>query len=259
MLFTCNIENTSISLGVFDGDTLVFDSQIATRREKTIDEYAIVIGSVFNMYQVPLSVIDGAIISSVVRPLNTTLCLAVEKLMQVKPVLVGPGVKTGLNIKTDIPSQVGADIVANAVAAVSLVKSPLILLNFGTATTLTGINEKGELSGVMICPGVRSSIDALTSHAAELPAISLDNPKHLLGKNTVDSMVGGIIHGNAAMIDGLLDRIADEWQTKELSVIATGELANKIIPYCRCSFRIRYEPHLTLIGLRKIYNLNERH
>lgn len=259
MLFTCNIENTSISLGVFDKDTLVFDSQIATRHEKTVDEYAILIGSVFNMYHVSPASIDGAIISSVVRPLNTTMCQAVEKLMLVKPVLVGPGVKTGLNIMTDMPSQVGADIVANAVAAVSLVKGPLVLLNFGTATTLTGINGKGELCGVMICPGVRSSIDALTTQAAELPAISLESPKFLLGKNTVDSMVGGIIHGNAAMIDGLLDRIADEWQTKELSVIATGELASKIIPYCRCSFRIQYEPHLTLLGLKKIFNLNSRH
>jgi type III pantothenate kinase len=124
---------------------------------------------------------------------------------------------------------------------------------------LTGINQSGELCGVLICPGVRSSLDALSAHAAELPSIALDNPKILLGKNTIDSMVSGIIYGNASMIDGLLDRIAQEWNTPELTVIATGGLADKIIPYCRGIFRIHYEPNLTLLGLKIIYHLNVRH
>ena len=258
MLFACNIENTTIILGVFDGDTLVFDSQIAASAAKSADEYAILISSIFFMYHTALSMIDGAIIASVVRPLNATICQAVEKLMYVKPLLVGPGVKTGLNIKTDIPSQVGADIVANAVAAVSLAKSPMVLLSLGTATTLTGINENGELCGVLICPGVRSSLDALSAHAAELPGIALESPRHLLGKNTVDSMLSGMIYGHASMIDGLLDRIADEWNTKELTVIATGELTEKIIASCQSSHRIQYQPNLTLLGLKIIHRLNER-
>lgn len=259
MLFTCSIENAHISFGVFDGDSLVFDSQIATHCEKTADEFAILISGIFSMNLVALSSIDGAILASVVRPLTATMVKAVEKLMHVKPLLVGPGVKTGLNIKTDIPSQVGADIVANAVAAVSLVKLPLVILDFSTATTLTGVNENGELCGVLICPGVRSSLDALSAQTADLPSIALDNPRTIFGKNTIDSMVSGIIHGHAAMIDGLLDRIAEEWQTSELTVVATGEIAEKIIAYSRSSHHTQYEPVLTLLGLKRIFHLNERH
>ncbi|MEA4889176.1 MAG: type III pantothenate kinase [Clostridiaceae bacterium] len=259
MLFTCNIENTTVSFGVFDGDMMIFNAQIATSCEKSSDEYAILINNVFSMNHLALSSVDGAIISSVVRPLNETIGQAIEQLLRVKPLFVGPGVKTGLNIKTDFPSQVGADIVANAVAALSLVKSPLVLLDFNTATTLTGINENGELCGVLIYPGVRSSLKDLSDHAAELPRIALDSPKHLLGKNTIDSMVSGIIYGNAAMIDGILDRLAEEWNTMELTVIATGGLADKIIAYCRCKHKIQYEPNLTLLGLKKIYSLNDRH
>jgi len=259
MLFACNIDNADITFGVFDDDVLILDSRAATCHEKSVDEYAVLFSSIFAMHQISLSSVDGAIISSVVRPLSATLCQAVEKLMHVKPLLVGPGVKSGLNIKTDIPSQVGADIVANAVAAISLAGSPLVVLDFGTATTLAGINENEELCGVLICPGVRSSLDALSANAAELPSIALDNPRSLLGKNTIDSMVSGIIHGHAAMIDGLLDRIAESWDTMELTAVATGELAEKIVPYCRSSHKIQYQPSLTLLGLKKIYHLNSRH
>jgi len=259
MLFCCDIGNTNITFGVFDGDTMVFDSKIASSYEESVDEYAIIFSGVFAMYQVALSSIDGAVISSVVRPLNSTISRAVEKLVQIKPLLVGPGVKTGLNIKTDIPSQLGADIVANAVAAASLASSPMVVLDFGTATTLTAINEHGELSGVLIYPGVRSSLDALSAHAAELPRISLDKPKAVLGKNTIDSMVSGIVYGNASMIDGLLARIAEEWGTKELTVIATGGLADIILPYCRGGHKIQVEPNLTLLGLKKIYDFSFRH
>lgn len=259
MLFACDIGNTNISFGVFDGDTMVFDSKIATSYEKSVDEYAILVSGVFAMYHVALSAIDGAIISSVVRPLNSTLSHAVEKITLIKPLLVGPGVKSGLNIKTDIPSQMGADIVANAVAATSLEKCPMVILDLGTATTLTAINGLGELCGVLIYPGVRSSLDALSAQAAELPRISLDKPRVLLGKNTIDSMVSGSVYGNASMIDGLLDRIAEEWGTKELTVIATGGLADVILPYCRCGHKIHVEPNLTLLGLKKIYDVNYRH
>lgn len=259
MLFACDIGNTNISFGVFDGDTMVFNSKIATSYDKSIDEYAILISGVFAMYHVALSSVNGAIISSVVRPLNSTISLAVEKLVQIKPLLVGPGVKNGLNIKTEIPSQLGADIVANAVAATSLDTCPMVVLDFGTATTLTGMNEHGELCGVLICPGVRSSLDALSAHAAELPRISLDKPRVLLGKNTNDSMLSGIVYGNASMVDGLLDRIAEEWGAKELTVIATGGLADIILPYCRGGHKIHFEPNLTLLGLKKVYDVNNRH
>lgn len=264
MLFACSIENANISIGVFDGDRLVFDAQLATIRERTADEYAILIGGVFAMHQMAPTAIDAAILASVVRPLNTALIGAIARLTAVKPLLVGPGLKTGLNIKTEIPSQLGADIVANAVAALSLARGPLVFIDLGTATTLTGINGKDELCGVLICPGVRSSLDALSAHAAELPAIALENPKVLLGRNTIDSMVSGIIHGQAAMIDGLLARIAADWDldgsgTQPLTVIATGDLADRIVPFCRGPHRIQLAPGLTLIGLKRIHQLNQRH
>ncbi len=259
MLFACDIENTNIYFGVFDEDTMVFHSEIATSLEKSVDEYVILLNGVFALHQVAVTSIDGAIIASVVRPLNATLSQAVEKLMHVKPLQVGPGVKTGLNIKTDIPSQIGADIVANAVAAVSLASCPLVFIDLGTATTLTAINEQGELCGVLIYPGVLSSLNALSAQAAELPCIALDKPRTILGKNTIDSMVSGIIYGNASMIDGLLDRIAEEWQVKDLTVLATGGLADKIVPYCRSGHTVQVEPDLTLLGLKKIYQLNRRH
>lgn len=258
MLFACSIENARINLGVFDGDRLVFESSITTDSSKSVDEYAILLRGIFDLYQVALASIDGAIIASVVRPMNAVLIQVIEKLMGIRPLLVGPGVKTGLNIKTDIPSQVGGDIVANAVAAVSQAKGPLVFIDFGTATTLTGINAQGELCGVLICPGVRSSLDALSANAAELPKIALESPKSVLGRNTIDSMTGGIIIGTAAMIDGLLDRIATEWNQTPLTVIATGAYADRIIPYCRSSHPVRHEPSLTLKGLRLIHLVNER-
>jgi len=134
----------------------------------------------------------------------------------------------------------------------------MVFIDFGTATTLTGINAHGELCGVLICPGVRSSLDALSANAAELPKIALENPKSVLGRNTIDSMTGGIIIGHAAMIDGLLDRIAQAWDMARLTVIATGAYAERIIPYCQGNHPIRHEPGLTLQGLRLIHRLNER-
>ena len=259
MLFACSVENAHTRLGVFDEDQLLFESSIATDPVKSADEYAILIASIFTMHKVELTSIDKAIVSSVVRPMNVRMVQVIEQLTQVKPILVGPGVKTGLNIKTDMPSQVGGDIVANAVAAVSLVKGPLVFIDFCTATTLTGINAQGELTGVLISPGVRSALDALSANAAELPKIALEHPKGLFGKNTIDAMTGGTIIGNAAMIDGLLDRIADEWNLPSLNVIATGEYAEWIIPHCRSSHQIQIETNLTMHGLRLIQQLNERH
>ena len=170
----------------------------------------------------------------------------------------GPGVRTGLDIRTDIASQLGADIVANAVAALSLAPAPLVFVDFGTATTLTGINAGGELCGVLICPGVRTSLDALSGAAAELPRIAVDGPKHLFGKNTVDSMTSGAVFGHAAMVDGLLDRVAAEWGLSELTVLATGSWADRIVPFCSGRHGIRFQPDLTLRGLRRIAEMNAR-
>lgn len=259
MLLACSVENAHTRLGVFDENRLLFESSLATDPGKSVDEYAILISSIFAMYKISLAAIDKAILSSVVRPMNVRMVQAIEKLTQVKPLLVGPGVKTGLNIKTDMPSQVGGDIVANAVAAVAKVKGPLVFIDFCTATTLTGININGELSGVVICPGVRSALDSLSANAAELPKIALEQPKGVFGKNTIDAMTAGTVIGNAAMIDGLLDRIAIEWDLPSLNVIVTGEYAEWIIPYCRSNHQMQHEPNLTLHGLKLIQQLNDRH
>lgn len=258
MLFTCTIENTDINLGVFNHDQLLFEARLATSRERSADEYAILISSIFQMNRLDPASISGAILASVVRPLNDIICQAIEKIMNIRPLIVGPGVKTGLNIKTDIPSQVGADIVANAVAATALARGPLVILDFGIATTLTGVNESGELCGVLIGPGVQTSLDALSSRAAELPCVALDNPGAIFGRNTNESMTSGFVYGIASMVDGLLDRIADFWNTEDLTIVATGRLAEKIIPHCVGGQTIRHEPHLPLHGLRLIHQLNNR-
>lgn len=258
MLMACNIGNTNIMLGLFAEDELVFQANLATTRERSPDEYAILLNGLLDMRKISPAQIEGVAIASVVRPLNDVIAAAIGRLCDVDPLIVGPGVKTGLNIKTDIPSQIGADIVANSVAASDLAGNPLVVLAMGTATTLTGINAAGELSGVMICPGVGSSMDALSAQAAELPRVALERPRNLLGRNTVDSMVSGIINGNAAMIEGLLQRVATEWDVDRLTVVATGGYAAKIIPFIHSGHRIIHEPDLALFGLKKIYNLSRR-
>ena len=200
--------------------------------------------------------ISGAIIASVVPPLTKTIGEAITSLFGVKPILVGPGINTGLNIKIDNHSQLGADFVANTVAASSLYMKPLVIIDMGTATTLTAVNVKGELSGVLILPGVRLSLDALSNSAAELPYISFEKPKDLFGTNTVDAMNSGIIYGSACTLDGLIDRICEKFETEDINVVATGGLAKLITPYMKHS--VVYSPDLIFKGLHLIYNMNRK-
>jgi type III pantothenate kinase len=258
MLLTVSIENTFICIGIFSGAELIMDTQIATNEARSVDEYAILLSGMLAMNSIACKDIDGAIISSVVRPLNDVLRCAIEKLTGIHPLMLGPGIKTGLSLKTDFPSQLGGDLVANAVASIAIMDPPFVIVDLGTATTLTGINGKGELCGVIICPGAVSALNALSRQAAELPRIAVDTPRDLLGKNTNDSMTSGIVYGHAAMIDGLLDRIAEAWDTNDLKVIATGELSGKILPYSKRNGKIIAKPHLTLTGLMRIYSLNSR-
>jgi type III pantothenate kinase len=258
MLLACNLGNTDLQVGAFDGDSLRFSTRIATSRERSADETAILLGALFSLHGVPVSAVDSAVFSSVVRPLNGMLASAIETLAGVKPLQVGPGVRTGLDIRTDVASQLGADIVANAVAALALAPAPLVFVDFGTATTLTGINGHGELCGVLICPGVRISLDALSEAAAELPRIAVDGPRTLFGKNTVDSMTSGAVYGHAAMVDGLLDRVAQEWSLEGLTVVMTGTWAERIAPYCSGRHGVHLQPDLTLRGLKRIAEMNVR-
>ncbi len=258
MILAVSIENTYISFGVFADDKLIVDARLATRDSKSLDEYAILLSGILSMNNIPVDKIDGAVLASVVRPMNATIRGAIEKLCKVRPLLLGPGIKTGLSIKTDFPSQIGGDIVANAVAAADLMRPPYVVVDIGTATTLTAINIEGELSGVIICPGAASALQALSENAAELPRIAVESPRELLGKNTNDSMASGVVYGHAAMIDGLLQRISRQWGNRSLDIVATGEWAGQILPFSDYKDSLRVEPNLTLSGLHKIYRLNAR-
>ncbi len=258
MLFVCDIGNSSIKTGVYNDDKLLFRSVFSSVDHRTADDMAVLIKGAFSMHGVDPALVDGAVIASVVRPLTSTAAAAIELLMHVKPLIVGPGVKTGLNIKTDIPSQLGADIAAGAVGAQIMRPQPQVIISMGTATTLTSINDQGELCGVLIVPGIGISLAALAENAAELPLSGLNPPTILLGRNTADSMNSGIIFGNASMLDGLLDRISSEWKQDTLDVIATGAYAEMVLPYMISGHRIKYEANLTLLGLKRIYQLNNK-
>jgi len=257
MVFTADISNSGITSAVFDRNgELIFRSDISADISRKEDEYLLLLKKIFCLYAVDPQSIEDAIISSVVPPITPTFCSAVKKMLGCKPLMVGPGVKTGLNIKIDHHYELGSDLVANTVAASALYKAPFVIIDLDTATTLTAVNTKGELCGVIILPGVRTSLDALSATAAELPFISIDTPKALLGTNTVDSMNSGIVYGTASMLDGLIDRLAKEFETTDISIIITGDLALHFIPYCRHA--MSYEPNLVLQGLYLIYKRNRK-
>lgn len=257
MVFTANLSNSSITFAVFDTDGgLVFRSSISSDRSRCEDEYIVLLRNIFGLYGVDTGSVEGAILSSVVPPLTNVFSNAATRLLNCKPMFVGPGIKTGLDIKIDHHSQLGSDLVANTVAASAMYTKPFIIIDMGTATTFTAVNAKSELCGVIILPGVRTSLDALSASAAELPYISLDSAKALLGTNTVDAMNSGIVYGTACMLDGLIDRLAREFGDTNMSVIVTGELASHIIPYCR--HEMTHAPNLILEGLYLLYKRNQK-
>ena len=254
MLLAVDVGNSNIKLGGFSGDELVFVSDMATDTKATADEYAIKILSAFSLHSVERSEIDGAIISSVVPQINRALCGGIEKLFSVKPLIVGPGVKTGVGIQCDMPSSVGADLICATVAAHFLYGSPSVIVDMGTATKLTAVNEKGAFVGTSIAPGVMLGLNALAGGTAQLPLVSLEAPVSAIGKNTADCMKSGIILGAASMIDGMSERIKDELGGKAL-IIATGGYSSIILPYCKQN--ITYDENLVLKGLNLIYNKNK--
>lgn len=250
MLLALDVGNTNICIGCIEGETILFTGRLSTDHSKTADEYAISFNSIIRLYGHRASDIDGSIISSVVPPLNQTLRDAVNRLTGTTPLLVGPGVKSGLNILLDNPAQTGSDLVVDAVAAIAQYPKPLIIIDMGTATTVSVVNEQGGYMGGLILPGVRISQDTLTGRTSQLPRIALEPPAHVIGKNTIDCMKSGAIFGQAAMLDGLIERIEEELGHKT-TVIATGGLAGCIVPYCKRE--IIYDNDLLLKGLRIIY------
>ncbi len=255
MLLAIDIGNTNLVIGCIQDDHIVFKARIATDRTRTSDQYGVEIKNMIEAYGVKISQISDCIISSVVPPVFNSVRTGVIKVIGKQPLVVGPGLKTGLNIHMDVPSQVGSDRIVIAVAALAEYKAPLVLLDMGTATTIEVVEPENRYMGGIIFPGVKISLDALTSRAAQLPGISLDKPKNVVGKNTVDCMRSGMIYGTAAMIDGLIDRIEEELGHSS-TLIATGGMAQFVTPLCK--HQIILEKDLLLKGLNIIYKKNKR-
>ncbi len=253
MVLTIDIGNTNIVLGGFVNDKLNFVARIATNANKTEDEYATKIRSILAIHNVDKSVIEGAIISSVVPPLNSVMKKAIQFVYGVDPVMVGPGIKTGIKIHCDNPASVGADLISACVAAHHIYGSPSLVIDMGTATKIMVIDETGAFIGVSIAPGVGMGLKALSSGTAQLPQIGLEAPKSVIGKNTVDCMKSGVVFGNACLIDGMIDRFNNEMGA-ELPVYATGGLASTIIPHC--NHQITLDDDLLLKGLNILYKKN---
>ena len=255
MLLAIDIGNTNLVIGCFRDDKILFKARIATDRTRTSDQYGVEIKNMLEAYGVDRTDIKDCIISSVVPPVFNSVRTGVIKIIGKQPMVVGPGLKTGLNIHVDVPSQVGSDRIVIAVAALAEYKAPLLLLDMGTATTIEAVEPENVYMGGVIFPGVRVSLDALTSRAAQLPGISLDQPKQVIGKNTVDCMRSGMMYGTAAMIDGLIERMEEELGHR-CTLIATGGLAQFITPLCKRE--IILEKDLLLKGLNIIYKKNKK-
>ena len=255
MILTIEIGNSTITLGGVEGDEIRFECRINTDRVKTSDTYCIDLKTLFEIYGIDLNHIEGVIISSVVPQVLNSVRTAIRKLLNLEPLVVGPGLKTGLNIRLENPGQMGADLVAADVAALSEHKPPLIVIDMGTATTMTVLDPNGAHLGGCVCPGVKISLEALTGQTSLLPGIQLDSPKQALGRNTADAMRSGIMFGTAAMLDGMIDRFQTEtgW---DFTIVATGGLARHIVPLCRHG--ILYDRHLIIKGLAKLYRDNTR-
>lgn len=255
MILTINIENTNTIVGCFKGNELMFVESISTNSGRTELEYIMSIRCMFEIYGCDIQSVEGAIVSSVVPPVTNVLKSAVKRLIGKDVLTIGPGVKTGLNIATDNPAQVGSDLVANAVSGIMQYEAPMIIVNMGTATTLSVIDAKKHYVGGMIFPGLKMASDSLTKGTAQLPGISLEKPKKVIGSNTIESMKSGVLYSNASAIDGCISRIEKELKMPVKTVVATGENAKHVVPYCEKKMVLNR--HLLLEGLRFIYEKNK--
>ena len=253
MILAIDIGNTNIVLGCMKDRKALFTERLSTDHSKTALEYAISVKNVLELHDLATEDVNGAIIASVVPPLTAIIKEALLKITGCSAMIVGPGVKTGLNILMDNPAQVGADLIVGAVAGIDQYTCPLILVDMGTATTICVVDEQKNYIGGMILPGLRVSLDSLTSRTSQLPRISLDPPKKLIGRNTIDCMKSGVLYGNASCIDGMIDRIEDELGMPA-TVVATGGLAGTIVPLCR--HKVILDDELLLKGLMILYERN---
>ncbi len=255
MLLTIDIGNTNITLGAYNSGFLAFTARLATDTRKTDDQYAIDINNILSLNSIQSDSIEDCIIASVVPSVGKQVSGAVSKLCQIVPLMLGPGIKTGLNIKIDNPAQLGADLVAGAVGAIDNYTMPCVVIDMGTASTISVLDKNGTFLGGVISAGVRLTLKALTENTALLSSIPIEAPKSVIGTNTTECMQSGLVYGTAAMIDGLLEQITQELGDKP-TVVATGGLSREIITHCKNN--IIYNENLLLEGLRAIYEKNHQ-
>ena len=253
MILAIDVGNTNIVIGCMEEDRVLFTERLSTDPVKTSLEYAILFRVALDLHRIDVNDLEGTVISSVVPPITPVIKTAIRKITGKKALVLGPGTKTGLSIRIDDPSSVGADLVAGAVGALAKYRPPLVVIDMGTATTLSVVDREGNYLGGSIMPGLRLNLSSRVSEASMLHGISLDMPKRAIGRNTVDAMRSGLVLGHAAMIDGLLDRMEEEMGEK-MTAVATGGLAQSVIPVCR--HEIRLDNTLLLTGLKVIYDKN---
>ncbi len=253
MLFAIDIGNTNVVLGVFEGERLCESWRIGTKASITADEYAVIVKDLFAFSGIEFRQIDGIIISTVVPPLLSIMTEMSRKYFKIEPMVVTSELKTGITLSYENPREIGADRIVNAAAAFRLYGGPLIIIDFGTATTFCAVTAKGEYLGGAIAPGVKISAEALYQRAAKLPRVELTRPRTIIGRDTVSAMQAGILYGYAGLVDGIVERMKKEL-SPDARVIATGGLAELVAPETRSAIEVR--PNLTLEGLQLIYDAN---
>lgn len=254
MLLTIDIGNTNITIGGYMEDSLAFTARLATDARRTADQYAVEIRDILHIYGYSYKNVDDVIICSVVPTVARGIRDAFKNLCNIEPIVLGPGVKTGLNIKIDNPAQLGADLAAGAVGALAIYKMPCIIIDLGTASTISVMAENGDFLGGAIAAGINLTSEALTQRTTLLPMVSIEAPDNVIGTNTVDSMKSGLVIGAAAMLDGMITRIEKELGSTA-TVVATGGLAREVLPYCERD--IIFNDTLLLDGLKIIYDKNK--
>lgn len=259
MLLVIDVGNTNTVIGVFAGDRLVTHWRVVTRRDRTADEYVILLKELLQIAELSCKDIEGVIISCVVPPLLPSLLELSRKSFAVEPIVVSPGIKTGMPIHVDNPREVGADRIVDAVAAFESVKSAVIVVDFGTATTFDFVASAGVFEGGAIVPGLAISTEALFREASKLPRVELTRPRHVIGKNTISALQSGIIFGYAGLVDAMVQRMQEEikleWPSEPApEIVATGGLAAVIVPETRTIKTI--DENLTLRGLQILYQRN---
>ncbi len=256
MILAVDIGNTNITIGLYKDDSPVFVSRIGSDKNKMPDQYAAELSGIFKLYGIKTDKFTGAIIGSVVPELTTVIKSAVKVVTGKTSLVLGPGVKTGLNIMIDNPAQLGADLVAGATGAIAKYETPCLILDLGTATKISVIDSKDRYMGCTIAPGVKISLEALSAGTSQLPSISLEAPAGSIGTNTIASMQAGVVLGTAAMLDGMCERIEHDLGETVQTIVATGGTAEDIIKYCR--IKPISDPNLVLDGLKVIHDKNNK-